>query len=59
MCDQWKDEQIPSLEETPKFLRAMRNVSATQCDCLPDCEFTTFQYSVSSNNFMWGDVFLS
>ena len=50
---------LPSLEETPKFLRAMRNVSATQCDCLPDCESTNFQYSVSTNNFMWGDFFLS
>ena len=49
---------LPSLEETPKFLRAMRNVSATQCDCLPDCESTTFQYSVSSNNFMWAAFFL-
>ena len=48
---------LPSLEETPKFLRAMRNVSATQCNCLPDCESTTFQYSVSTNNFMWGDFF--
>ena len=36
----------------------MRNVSATQCDCLPDCESTTFQYSVSSNNFMWAAFFL-
>ena len=31
----------------------MKRVSASTCDCLPDCQSTDLTYSVTSNNFMW------
>ena len=31
----------------------MRNISDSDCDCLPDCELMDLQYSVSANKFMW------
>ena len=37
----------------PLFLAAMRSISASDCGCLPDCQFTDFFYSVSTNKFMW------
>merc|ERR1719447_1184808 len=36
----------------PLFLVAMRSISASDCGCLPDCQFTDFFYSVSTNKFM-------
>ena len=42
-----------NLKEMPLFLAAMRSISASDCGCLPDCQFTDFYYSVSTNKFMW------
>ena len=48
-----KNEISPSIVETPKFLKEMKSVSASNCNCLPDCQSTDLTYSVTSNNFMW------
>ena len=44
----------PSTSETHLFLKAMTEVSASECDCLPDCELTEFQYSHSAAEILWG-----
>ena len=44
----------PSTNETHWFLKAMTEVSASECDCLPDCELTEFHYTHSAAEFLWG-----
>ena len=42
----------PSSNETHWFLKTMSSVSESECACLPDCQFTDFQFSHTSANLM-------
>ena len=43
---------LPSSTETQQFLKMMRNVTDSECGCLPDCDFLDLQHSVTANNLM-------
>ena len=43
---------IFSTSELPGFLMEMKNLSASDCDCLPDCDLMEFQYTVSTTDLM-------
>ena len=45
-------QKIFSAKMTQNFLREMRTVSGSNCDCLPDCELTDLLHSVTTTNFM-------
>ena len=47
-----------STNATHWFLKAMTNVSESECDCLPDCELTEFQHSHSAADFLWEKYFI-
>ena len=36
----------------------MRNVTDSECDCLPDCDFLDLHHSVTDNNLMWVSAIL-
>ena len=38
--------------EAHEFLKAMANVSESECDCLPDCDMTKFHYTHSTADLM-------
>ena len=44
---------IFSTRELPGFLIEMKNLSKSDCDCLPDCHLMDFQYTVSTTDLMW------
>ena len=43
---------IFSTRELPGFLSEMKNLSKSDCDCLPDCHLMDFQYTVSTTDLM-------
>ena len=47
-----------STNATHWFLKAMTNVSESECDCLPDCDLTEFQHSHSAADFLWEKYFI-
>ena len=45
-------QRLPSVKKTKKFLTETTLASGSNCGCLPDCELTDLQNSVTSTNFM-------
>merc|ERR1719430_1352990 len=39
-----------SVQETAQFLWKMNNVLESDCDCLPDCDYTDLHYTVSTTS---------
>ena len=51
------NSETPSTNETRWFLADMADISESECDCLPDCELTEFQFSHGAVDLMSEHLF--